>query len=101
MNRGNTNTSLARLGFQSGSGVRAGALALLLCSLSCAGLGASLDARLLQAAKNKDSAEVRALLRQKVDANAIAPDGDTALHWAAHLDDLQTAEMLLRAGANA
>lgn len=101
MNCGNTHTSLARPGFWSESGVRARALALLLFSLSCAGLGASLDTRLLQAVKDNDSAKVRALLRQKVDATALAPDGDTALHWAAHLDELQIAEMLLRAGANA
>ena len=41
-----------------------------------------------------------ALLKQKVDVNAAQGDGATALHWAAHWDDLQTAELLIRAGAS-
>ena len=33
--------------------------------------------------------------------NAPDVEGMTALHWAAHWDDLDTAKLLLRAGANA
>ena len=33
--------------------------------------------------------------------NAPQPDGATALHWAAHRDDLTTADLLIRAGARA
>lgn len=58
------------------------------------------NVRLLDAVKEKDTAAVRALLQQKVEVDAPAPDGATALHWAAHLDDLNTAELLIRAGAN-
>ena len=55
---------------------------------------------LIEAAKNKDWPAVIFLLQQKVDVNAKAPDGATALHWAAHWDNLETAERLIRAGAN-
>ena len=43
---------------------------------------------------------VRSLLKQKVDVNAPQPDGTTALHWAVRQDDLETADLLIRAGAN-
>jgi ankyrin repeat protein len=43
---------------------------------------------------------VRALLQQGADVNAAQGDGMTALHWAALEGDLETAEMLLYAGAN-
>jgi ankyrin repeat protein len=52
------------------------------------------------AARMQDKAALRALVRQKADVNATMPDGATALHWAAHWDDLETASLLLRAGAN-
>jgi ankyrin repeat protein len=42
---------------------------------------------------------VRSLLKEKTDVNTSQPDGATALHWAAHRDDLETAELLIRAGA--
>jgi ankyrin repeat protein len=32
--------------------------------------------------------------------NEAQPDGMTALHWAAHLDDLETARLLVKAGAD-
>ena len=38
---------------------------------------------------------------QKADVNAAQPDGTTALHWAARWDDLETAQLLIRAGADA
>ena len=43
----------------------------------------------------------RSLLRQKVDVNTPQSDGATALHWAVHLDDLATVDLLLNAGAQA
>jgi ankyrin repeat protein len=43
---------------------------------------------------------VRAMLKQKTNINATQPDGTTALHWAAHWNDLETVNLLLRAGAN-
>ncbi len=52
------------------------------------------------AAKKLDKAAVRAFIDQHVDVNASQVDGTTALHWAAERDDLETAAMLVRAGAN-
>src|SRR5262245_62827342 len=52
---------------------------------------AAVDLRLIEAVKNRDTAQVRALLEQRpstIDVNATQGDGATALHWAAHRDDL-------------
>ena len=73
-------------------------LTLLLSSLSLL-FGAS-EARLAEAAKEMDRATIRALLEQRLDVNAAQVDGMTALHWAAHQDDLEIAKLLVRAGAN-
>ncbi len=54
---------------------------------------------LIEAAKTGDAAAVRALLDRGVDVDASEPDGTTALHWAAHNDDLDLAARLVRAGA--
>ncbi len=43
---------------------------------------------------------VRSLLRQGGDVNASQGDGMTALHWSATKGDVETARMLLYAGAN-
>ena len=48
--------------------------------------------RLIDAVKNRDVEAVQALLKQRVDVNAPQGDGATALHWAAHLDDLRIAD---------
>ena len=50
------------------------------------------------ASKNKQV--VRTLLQQKADVNAPQTDGTTALHWAVRWDDLETADLLIKAGAN-
>lgn len=52
------------------------------------------------AAMRRDSAAVRALLKQGSDVNAAQGDGMTALHWAATNGDADLAAMLLYAGAN-
>lgn len=59
-------------------------------------LGAS---PLVDAARQQDTAAVRALLQQRVDVNAPAGDGATALHWAVYHDDRPMLDLLLRAGA--
>ncbi len=74
----------------------------LAVSLGAAGaIAATADGRLASAMKNRDKSSVRSLLTQRVDVNAPDVEGMTALHWAAHWDDLDTAKLLLRAGANA
>lgn len=42
---------------------------------------------------------MRSLLKQGAPPNDSQPDGATALHWAAHFDDIVSAEALLGAGA--
>ena len=51
--------------------------------------------------KDRDIESVRALLKQRIDVNAAQGDGATALHWAAHRDDLAIADLLIRSGARA
>ena len=58
------------------------------------------DRPLVNAMKQQDPQRVRALLLQHADVNGRSEDGSTALLWAAHWNDLQTAELLVRAGAN-
>lgn len=76
------------------------AFSLTLPMLVAAG-AANDNLRLVDAVKNQDSQEVRALLGQHADVNVRSGDGSTALLWAAHWNDLQTAELLIRAGADA
>ena len=59
------------------------------------------DLRLVQAVRSRDTELVRALLKQQADVNSRQPDGATALHWAVHWDDLETADLLIHAGAQA
>ncbi len=66
-----------------------------------ADLNASGGGRLIQAVKSTDIAAVRGLLKARIDVNAATGDGATALHWAAHRDDLTIADLLIRAGARA
>ena len=70
---------------------------LVMCSAAVAGSAVPL----VDAVKQADVARVRMLLQQpQVDVDAPEADGMTALHWAAHLDDTDSAGLLLRAGAN-
>jgi ankyrin repeat protein len=67
----------------------------------CFGASAK-DLRLVDAVKNGDAKAVRSLLAQHVDdVNAAEADGSTALHWAAQRDNLEIADLLIAAGANA
>ena len=78
----------------------AGPYVLLLGFLVLAGADATAaDHQLADAAERQDRATFDRLLKQGVDVNAAQPDGATALHWAAHWDDLEAVDRLLRAKA--
>lgn len=47
-----------------------------------------------------DDAALERLLQQGANVNEPQPDGATALHWAAHWDDVEMAQLLVRAGAD-
>jgi uncharacterized protein len=81
---------------------RRGLAGALLATLMIAGAAAAEgDLRLVEAVRRQDQPSVRALLKQRADANARSDDGSTALLWAAHLNDVATADLLIRAGADA
>jgi ankyrin repeat protein len=52
------------------------------------------------AAMSGDHAALRSLLAKKADVNAPQADGATAIQWAAYKNDLEVADLLIRAGAN-
>lgn len=54
----------------------------------------------IDAARNGDRAALGALIQKKADVNQPDLDGATALHWAAHHDDLESVDLLVTAGAN-
>jgi ankyrin repeat protein len=55
----------------------------------------------VEAVKDGKIETVRTLLARRADPNAAEADGTTALHWAAHFDNLAAADLLIKAGANA
>src|SRR5262247_1283532 len=70
-------------------------------ALQYAGYAGGLDDTLAaNAAQKRDMTTLRTLIQQHIDANAAQPDGTTALHWAAHWNDLEAVNLLLRAGAD-
>src|SRR5262245_54714930 len=73
---------------------------LLLAAVTALAAPAGNDVRLADAAMRRDVAAVRSLLQQKVDVNAPGKDGTPALHWVVRVDDLDTADLLIRAGAD-
>ena len=68
--------------------------------LSIAGPAFAAVSPVADAAMNGNKDAVRALVQQKVNVNAPQIDGTTALHWAVRANDLETAELLIRAGAS-
>jgi ankyrin repeat protein len=81
---------------------RLGGLVGFTLTCLCAGAALALAASgpaLVDAARDGNLAVARSLLGGGADPNAAAPDGSTAVHWAAHRDDLDMLNMLLEAGA--
>src|SRR4051812_11464719 len=67
--------------------------------LTLSGLAIAGGSPLADAARQQDKAALRALLKQRTDVNLPEADGATALHWAAHWNDMEAVELLLAAGA--
>jgi len=70
----------------------------VLVILTTSALAANPD--LVDAVQSGDRAAALKLIEQRVDVNAAAADGTTALHWAVHRGDLELADRLIKAGAN-
>jgi uncharacterized protein len=77
------------------------ALPLLFCLAAPCLSSSPTTSAIADAARQKNSAAVKALLANHVDVNAPQPDGTTALHWAVNQDDVDMVKLLLKAGANA
>jgi len=71
------------------------------CLLLAGSCGAENLNPLLDAARDGNKVAVQLALRNHADVNAAEPDGTTALEWAARIDDVEIADILLAAGANA
>jgi ankyrin repeat protein len=70
--------------------------------IACASIAiAADDLSVVEAARRQDASAVKALVDAQADVNTRQPDGATALHWAAHWDDIEIASVLIRAGADA
>ncbi len=82
------------------TGLRVSKIGVIVLLLSVLKLAGAAELELIDAVKNRDFEAARALLDRQVDVNTPQPDGATALHWAAHLGDLQMAELLTREGAH-
>jgi ankyrin repeat protein len=79
-------------------------LALIAALPLAAVAGTGPGSRLADAARDRDMETVRSLLKPglpKAEVNAEGVDGTPALHWVVRLDDIETAGLLLRAGADA
>jgi ankyrin repeat protein len=76
--------------------VALGAAVLSVVSLSAGQSGNSLSS----AIQSGNRTAIRTLLRTPANVKAVEPDGTTPLHWAARVDDLETARALVKAGVN-
>jgi len=71
----------------------------VLCVLCGGELASAASSDIADAVMNRDGRAVRALMQRHADVNAPQNDGTTALMWAARYDDLETADLLIHAGA--
>ena len=80
--------------------VRLAAAGLLCSAWAVVPAAGNSDRQIVDAAKDRDWATVGILLDRGVDADTRQGDGATALHWAAHWNDLPTVNRLIGSGAN-
>jgi ankyrin repeat protein len=78
----------------------AAAMVVSLMPVLDAPASAAPDTRLADAAMNRDATLVRSLVTQKVDVNAPGTDGTPPLQWVVRADDVDSAQLLLKAGAS-
>ena len=76
-----------------------GPVLLALCVATTTYAGAE-DQRLVEAVERQDRAAARVFIDEVIDVNTAQPDGATALHWAAHWNDLELTSLLVAAGAD-
>src|SRR5580658_7333755 len=74
---------------------------LIIGAVSVACVIAATDTRVVDSVKDHNKDVLRSLVKEHADVNAPEADGTTALHWAAHSNDLESVQILIRAGANA
>src|SRR5690348_13618835 len=79
--------------------IRIGVIAMLLAAATASVVRAA-GSDAADAAERRDAASLRVLLGRKVNVNTPQADGTTALHWAVHWNDVESARLLLRAGAD-
>lgn len=73
---------------------------VILCGLGFLSVGSyAASSGVADAVQARNTEALRVLIQKKADVNAPQGDGATALHWAAHWDDLEAADLLIRAGA--
>ncbi len=72
---------------------------LLLSAALATACFASSDLRLIDAIKDRNAKAVNSLLAEHVDVNSPQPDGATPLAWAVYLDQEDTVDLLMKAGA--
>jgi uncharacterized protein len=53
------------------------------------------------AVQRRETASLQSLIKAHADVNLAQPDGTSALHWAAHWNDLDTVKLLLQSKADA
>lgn len=72
---------------------------VVLLGLASLGAGGK-DTVVADAAEKRDAKAVQTLVKRGADPSGPQPDGATALHWATHWNDLETARFLVASRAN-